>query len=73
MSNMNKKHWNTVLFESDVPDDEIVNLLNLSYEIVFKTLTKKLQKEINENELFKFSNYGVSISSNNTKNYVVII
>jgi len=43
---MNKKHWNTVLFGSDVPDDEIVNLLNLSYEIVFKSLTKKLQREL---------------------------
>ncbi|MGB3366923.1 MAG: MmcQ/YjbR family DNA-binding protein [Acidaminobacteraceae bacterium] len=43
---MNKKHWNTVLFESDVPDDEIRKFIDISYEIVLKSLTKKLQKEI---------------------------
>lgn len=45
---MNKKHWNTVLFGSDVPDDEIINLMNISYDIVFKSLTKKVQKEIQD-------------------------
>jgi len=43
---MNKKHWNTVLFDSDVPDNEIYNFVDISYDIVFKSLTKKVQKEI---------------------------
>jgi len=43
---MNKKHWNTVLFDSDVPDNEIYNFVDISYDIVLKSLTKKLQKEI---------------------------
>ncbi len=47
---MNKKHWNTVLFDSDVPNDEIVNLLNISYEIVVKSLTKKTQKALLDGE-----------------------
>lgn len=45
---MNKKHWNTVLFDSDVPDDEIRKFVDISYDIVFNSLTKKLQKEIQE-------------------------
>lgn len=43
---MNKKHWNTILFDSDVPDDEVINLIDISYDIVFKSLTKKIQKEV---------------------------
>ncbi len=43
---MNKRHWNSVLFDSDVPDDEILRFVDISYDIVFKSLTKKLQKEI---------------------------
>lgn len=43
---MNKKHWNTVIFNKDVPDEEIYRLIDISYEIVFESLTKKIQKEI---------------------------
>lgn len=38
---MNKQHWNTVIFGKDVPDDEICKLMDYSYEIVYKSLTKK--------------------------------
>lgn len=47
---MNKKHWSTVLFQHDVPDEEIYNLIDLSYDIVFRSLTKKLQKAVLETE-----------------------
>jgi predicted DNA-binding protein (MmcQ/YjbR family) len=43
---MNKKHWNTVLFNSDVSDEEIIKFIDISYQIVFESLTKKIQKEI---------------------------
>ncbi len=43
---MNKKHWNTVLLGSDIPDDEMRRFVDISYDIVFNKLTKKLQKEI---------------------------
>jgi len=43
---MAKKHWNTVLFNKDVPDDEIKKFIDISYQIVVKSLTKKVQKEI---------------------------
>lgn len=46
---MNKKHWNTVLFDGDVPDKEIVNLIDISYKIVVGKL-KKADRERLQNE-----------------------
>ena len=45
---MSKIHWNTVDFNSDVSDKMMKELINDSYELVFKSLTKKIQNEINE-------------------------
>ncbi len=47
---MSKIHWNTVDFNSDVSDKVMVELINHSYELVFKSLTKKNQNEILQNE-----------------------
>ena len=44
---MNKRLWNTVtLNTSDVSDDLARELINHSYDMVVKGLTKKLQKEL---------------------------
>ena len=43
---MSKVHWNTVSFHQDVSDKIMVELINHSYDLVFKSLTKKLQHEI---------------------------
>ena len=44
---MNKKHWNTIIINSsDVSDDLVRELINHSYELVIKGLTKKLQAEL---------------------------
>ena len=40
---MSKKHWNTVAIESDVPDKLILELVDQSYNLVVKSLTKKLR------------------------------
>jgi predicted DNA-binding protein (MmcQ/YjbR family) len=46
---MNKRLWNTVTINSsDVSDDLVRELINHSYELVVKGLTKKLQKELEE-------------------------
>lgn len=37
---MNKKHWNTVTLDSTIPDAEIKELIDMSYELVVKTLKK---------------------------------
>lgn len=37
---MNKKHWNTVILDNSIPEAEIVNMVNNSYDLVVKKLTK---------------------------------
>jgi predicted DNA-binding protein (MmcQ/YjbR family) len=43
---MSKVHWNTIHFQSDVSDKMMCELINHSYELVFKSLTKKVQQEV---------------------------
>lgn len=43
---MSKMHWNTVDFNSDVNDKMMCELINHSYDLVFTSLTKKIQHEI---------------------------
>lgn len=38
---MSRRHWNTVLFDGSVPDDEILEMLDHSYQQVIKGLPKK--------------------------------
>lgn len=45
---MSKVHWNTVKINADVPDKLLKELITDSYELVFKSLTKKIQSEIAE-------------------------
>jgi len=45
---MNKKHWNSVILSKDVPDDEVYRLIDISYDLVVKSLTKKLQNELGQ-------------------------
>ena len=44
---MSKKHWNTVALNTgNISDDFAVELINHSYELVVKGLTKKMQQEL---------------------------
>ena len=44
---MNKKHWNTVtLEESDVDEEMIKELIDHSYELVYKSLSKRVREEL---------------------------
>lgn len=45
---MSKVHWNTVNLNGDVSDKFVRELIDHSYDLVFKSLTKKIQNEINE-------------------------
>ncbi|MFT5079072.1 MAG: putative DNA-binding protein (MmcQ/YjbR family) [Patiriisocius sp.] len=46
---MNKRLWNTVTINSaDVSDDLVRELINHSYDLVIKGLTKKVKKELEE-------------------------
>jgi len=47
---MSKIHWNTVAFNGDVSGKMMLELINDSYKLVFKSLTKKIQAEIQSQE-----------------------
>jgi predicted DNA-binding protein (MmcQ/YjbR family) len=40
---MNKKHWNTLTVESDVPNQLLFELIDHSLDLVYKSLTKKIR------------------------------
>lgn len=43
---MSKVHWNTVELEQNIPQKLILELIDHSYDLVVKSLTKKLQTEL---------------------------
>lgn len=45
---MSKIHWNTVQIEGDLPHQLVVELIDHSYDLVVKGLTKKLQAALKE-------------------------
>lgn len=47
---MSKVHWNTITLNGDVSDKMVRELIDHSYDLIFKSLKKKLQNEISELE-----------------------
>jgi predicted DNA-binding protein (MmcQ/YjbR family) len=43
---MNKKHWNTVIVNGDLPEDLFFKLIDDSYDLVFLSLSKKRRDEL---------------------------
>jgi predicted DNA-binding protein (MmcQ/YjbR family) len=43
---MNKKHWNTVEIESEIPITELRKMIDHSYELVTKSLPKAERKKL---------------------------
>lgn len=43
---MNKTHWNSIYFDSNLSNDLLENLILHSYKLVFEKLTKKVQSQI---------------------------
>ena len=41
---MNKRHWNTVILDADVPAGEIERMMDRSYGLVVKSL-KKIERD----------------------------
>ena len=41
-----KKHWNSLYMDGSLPDELILSLIDHSYDIVVKTLPKKVQEEL---------------------------
>ncbi len=42
---MNKQHWNTVSFEGDLDDRFLCELIDHSYDLIVKSLPKKVRLE----------------------------
>ncbi len=47
---MNKKHWNTIIINSHLKQQQIQEWIDHSYILVFQKLKKSEQKEIHESE-----------------------
>jgi predicted DNA-binding protein (MmcQ/YjbR family) len=43
---LNKRHWNTVALDGSVPDDEVLDLIDHSYELVVARLTRAQRNEL---------------------------
>lgn len=43
---MNKKHWNTIQLNSDVNDQDMFQMIDHSYELVFNSLPKKIRQNL---------------------------
>lgn len=43
---MNKKHWNTVTINQDVPDTFVLELIDHSYDLIVQSLPKKVKEEL---------------------------
>lgn len=41
-----KRCWNSVYLDGGVPDEVLKNMCDMSYQLVFEKLSKKVQKEI---------------------------
>lgn len=43
---MNKVHWNSVDLNGEVPAEILKQMIDNSYELIFDSMSKKMQKEI---------------------------
>jgi predicted DNA-binding protein (MmcQ/YjbR family) len=43
---LNKRHWNTVALDGSVPDDEVLDLVDHSYDLVVARLTKSQRSQL---------------------------
>ncbi|MCW8839151.1 MAG: MmcQ/YjbR family DNA-binding protein [Thiovulaceae bacterium] len=44
---MNKKHWNTIILDGEMPQDILEDMIDESYELVVSKLTKAQKEELN--------------------------
>lgn len=45
---MNKRHWNTVVLDGSVPDDEVFDMVDHSYDLIVKSLTKAQRQQLED-------------------------
>ncbi|WP_379135944.1 MmcQ/YjbR family DNA-binding protein [Paenibacillus sp. sgz500958] len=50
---MNKKHWNTIMIDGTLPESDVFDMIDHSYDMVVKNLPKSLKRDLfvsNDNE-----------------------
>ena len=45
---MNKKHWNTIELSGEIPDAEIIRMIDHSYDLVLASLPKKQRARLEQ-------------------------
>jgi predicted DNA-binding protein (MmcQ/YjbR family) len=45
-SYLSKKHWNSVLLDGSIPNKQLYEWIDISYNLVVKNLSKKVQTEL---------------------------
>ena len=43
---MSKRHWNTITLDGSIRDDEILGMIDVSYDLVVKGLKKSVRQEL---------------------------
>jgi predicted DNA-binding protein (MmcQ/YjbR family) len=45
---LNKRHWNTVTLDGSVPDDQVLEMVRHSYDLVFAGLPRRTQASLSQ-------------------------
>jgi len=45
---MNKKHWNTITMDGSIPDEELIRMIDESYNLVIQGMTRSDQAKLRE-------------------------
>ena len=54
----NKEHWNTVIIDGTIPDDDIKRMISESYEIITDSPTKRIYEAVKKIPKGKVATYG---------------
>ena len=64
----NKEHWNTVIIDGTIPDDDIKRMISESYEIITDSPTKRIYEAVKKIPKGKVATYGqVALLAGNSR------
>lgn len=55
---LNKQHWNTIIMDGSIPDEEIMRMIADSYDLVTNTPSKKIYEAVRKIPYGKVATYG---------------
>ena len=53
----NKEHWNTIILDGTIPDDDVKNMISESYRMVTDTPTRRIYEAVKEIPIGKVATY----------------